>query len=592
MVPQQPQVKDGESGLGFAFGTATGTNILRTISAVIPSSEISCDNVLARVRVYLQKQYFKSDLFQIVVSTNQWASYECIGEPIFLEDDGRTVNEWVTVERCSRIPGLSSCGEAISVGILAGAGYRTGRNGYLQSLELDFVATATPLDVGFETDGQIVASLQPGEAHARVAVTVDAYPMVGDGAVEVSRVYCVLDRNGVTNTLEMVQESSSMRWFSEELLPPIDAGELLKVSVCTEYTSATLGTLGEKDVQGVSREQSSWIHAAGTQKGSVWMNEFTPDKVELCGTTNRMFRSGWSLGLSDEEGTSYRADLPGVFDFTTNMVNGVIGLETRDLAWKSADGNVAVVFPPTNYVVRLYNAAGIVEHEIAVTLPLTGSVGMTGCAMWPTEGYEYDWTGTATSGVFSWGALSSSSFGMMNDGQGLKIPVEATLVVKTGMQVSDESVPLSYATVVATTHGLGNDTDTTTPVEFSAQSEDGVAVIKVKGYSTTPEKITLTLSANAFGWYGNPMRFNVRDKQEVETSLLLVPTIAEDDFSGMLLKDFWRNDGRPNWNIVQEGGENVLRLNTMSSSKGTASLKCSNFLSTRGRNHVSISFDF
>lgn len=594
----QPYDIGGEKGYRFAFGSATGTNILCTSSAVIKSGDIHCDNVSAHLRVYLQSESVRSDLFQIVISTNNFEgnSYEPIGEPIMLEERGRTVDEWVTLERTTRIEGLSSSGKDVSVGILAGAGGYTSKSGYLQFLKLDFVAVATPRNVHVEVDGKEVSSLMPGECRADVVADIETYPASGEGAVELSKVSCVLDRNGERNKVDMMRDGESTRWRCAVPAPAIEAGESLRVSVCTEYTS-TIDTLGEK-MEGFAREQSPWVCVTGAKLGSVWVNEFTLDTVELCGTTNRVMRSGWSLVLSDKATgtTNCCADLSGTFDFTTNTINGVVGLETRMLAWRGTEGTPIDWSSMAEgvYVVRLRNPAGIVEHQAVVTYPLAGSVGMVGYAAWPVEdGLGYDWTGTATGVVFDWKPLPSPSFGMVNDGQGFKVPVWAKLVVKTEMPGNEANVPLSYATVNAVGRGLRNDADVDVPMTFSEQSLDGVATIVITNcFSATPDGIALDLETSAFGWQGMPTNLVVRTGSETNADFLLVPMVAEDDFSGVQLNGFWANTGSLVWRRVLQNGDGCLRLDTRATNSGEAILECSNTLSPRGHRYVALSFDF
>ena len=598
LLAPQPKEIGGEKGYRFAFGSATGTNILCTSSAVIPSGDIHCENVSAHLRVYLQSESVRSDLFQVVISTNNFEgnSYEPIGEPIMLEERGRTVDEWVTLERTTRIEGLSSSGKDVSIGILAGAGGYTSKSGYLQFLKLDFVAVATPRNVHVEVDGKEVSSLMPGECQADVVADIETYPASGEGAVELLKVSCVLDRNGERNKVDMTRDGESTRWRCAVPAPAIEAGESLRVSVCTEYTS-TIDTLGEK-MEGVAREQSPWVCVTGAKLGSVWVNEFSLDTVELCGTTNRVMRSGWSLVLSDKATgtTNYCADLSGTFDFTTNMINGVVGLETRMLAWRGTDGTPIDWSSMAEgvYVVRLRNPAGIVEHQAVVTYPLAGSVGMVGCATWPVEGgLGYDWTGTATGGVFDWKPLPSPSFGMVNDGQGFKVPVWAKLVVRTEMPGNEANVPLSYATVNVVGRGLGNDADVDVPMAFSEQSLDGVATIVITNcFSVTPDGIALDLETSAFGWQGIPTNLVVRTGSETNADFLLLPMVAEDDFSGVQLNGFWANTDSLVWRRVLQNGDGCLRLDTRATDSGRAVLQCSNTLSPRGHRYAALAFDF
>ena len=124
-----------ESGLGFNLLFEDGTKTLRTTSTVVDASNIVCDNVSASVRVYMQgKTDSGINSFQVVISTNNWATYETIGDPIEIEEAGRTVNEWVTVDRRKRVEGLAASGNDVSVGVLVTA-RNTLKFGYLKSIE-------------------------------------------------------------------------------------------------------------------------------------------------------------------------------------------------------------------------------------------------------------------------------------------------------------------------------------------------------------------------------------------------------------------------------------------------------------------------
>ena len=356
MMTVQPQQIGDKSALAFNFRTASGVNILGTTAAVISHEDVACDNVSVTIEAYIQKSHVRSDSFQVVISTNSWTSYETIGDPILLEEAGRTVEEWISISCNKIIPGLVDSGNDVFIGILAKAGGNTMRYGYVHSLKIGFAATATPKEVRFEVDGSKVTSLTPGEANAVVSAIVQAYPTEGYGAVSLRRVFCDIDRNGNTNTVELTFDQLSSRWKSEAITPEIEAGETLKAIVHTEYTSA-IDTLVDKNFDGVAIENSSEEEVRGNKLGSVWINEFTFDKIELCGTTNRVLLSSttneqfsdWSVEflktilLTNDDDSSayfsnvtYRAYLPGTFDFTTNMINGevdkgVVGLETRKL---------------------------------------------------------------------------------------------------------------------------------------------------------------------------------------------------------------------------------------------------------------------
>ena len=615
MLNPQPQTIDGEAGLGFAFGSADGTNILRKVDSVFKKGEIDSDYIFVNARILIQQEFFRSDLFQFVISTNNWETYEPIGEPIMLEEVGRTVNEWKSISRGARISGATQ--HDVYFGVLAGSGWMTMHSGYLQSVRISSVSIATPKSVVFQVDGE-ASALEPGTSNALVAATVEAYP---SDKVTVLNVFCQLERNDVVTDMPMTRVGSSNRWQTDFITPAIDAGESIRASICTEYVSE-IASLGEDtgrvagDGKRIVSELSSPTNVVCGKLGSVWINEFTLERVELCGTTNRVLLSSeksaqlkdWSLELSKEvivndDDLTYTtniifcAALPRTFNFTTNMVNGVVGLETRELVWTSNSVAVALgAIPEGEYVLRLLNAAGIEEQRESVPLPFpnsTASMGKTGTATWPRAGYGYDWSSTATNDVFKWSSLSETSFGTVNKDQGFKVPVSVTLVVNTETQSGDGVVPLSYASVVAKAYGVANDSDNVSPISYISQSVDGVVTTNITGYSSTPSTISIQLSAEAFGWYCAPTNIIVQDESVITNSLLLTPTVASDDFIGPELNSYWKNTGDDGlaWQLVQEPDENgVLQFDSTMSDRGVVVLDCSNYLSPCGSKYAAVSF--
>ena len=161
------------------------------------------------------------------------------------------------------------------------------------------------------------------------------------------------------------------------------------------------------------------------------------------------------------------------------------------------------------------------------------------------------------------------------------------------MQMGEMEAPLSYATVNAVGYGLNNDASMTGRITFSDQSKDGVATIRFTNCcSVASDEISLDLSASAFGWYGLPKKLLVRNNSVVTNEFLLTATIAADDFTGEALNEFWNCKGDLTWDIGHVDGDGFLRLYSSMTYAGTALLECSNFLAPRGRNLVSVSFDF
>ena len=139
---------------------------------------------------------------------------------------------------------------------------------------------------------------------------------------------------------------------------------------------------------------------------------------------------------------------------------------------------------------------------------------------------------------------------------------------------------------------MGNNADDKTARSFSAQSENGVATIVFADcYSATPSAIAVDIESSAFGWIGEPKHLVLQDKDENVLDFPLSPTVAIDDFTGTGLKPFWANSGAINWQVVQQSGNGILRLDTRSANSGYGILNCGNTLSPNGSKYVSISFD-
>jgi len=618
LTQSQPQTPSGssEAGLNVNFYSATKQNLLYCTSKI--DDPLICDTVVVKLRYYAQPEAELVDAFQVVVSTNaSFSSYVAVGDPFEIEELGRTNAEWVTRSRIVSLNGLSMRQPDLYVGILLIPAGRSHAYGQINSLDLSIAASATPTDVCLKCDGVPVGRLLPCD---NVYVSTFVTPDPNDGRLELEGVYGVVDRKGIVSTNRLVRIAETDEYVGPAISPAMDAGEKLIVTAFTKYKSdlATAGTVNGDDGYAYQVIDSGVSYVVG-KAGSVWINEFGFDRAELCGTTNRVMFSGWMLELSktvestnvveigNETGTSvcetnvtyetvtYHALLEGVFDFTKNMINGVVGLETRNLTWKDA-GDVSVsTIPDGEYVLQLRNARGIVEHEEIVELPLTRNIGMSGFAQWPDEGFEYDWAGTATSDIFSWGPLAEPSIGSVNAGQGFNAPASIDLTIFTKVGNDEVAPPISQATVSLTVANFANAVTQGTIVTFDEVSKNGLVAFEKNGWSPNTNDIHATISGSAFGWLSEEKGLVLTNGLPQTNSLAFSPSVAYDDFSKFA--GCWTNlDSKLKWEVasVSADGESksVLRLNTYSVTTGKGVLKCENYLSANGNKICSVGFDY
>lgn len=588
LMGQQPYTPQGsdESGLYISFYNQTIDNLLYCTNKV--ENPLVCDTVLAKIRFYAQPQAEKVDSFQIVASTNAWKSYFAVGRPLPIEEQGRKSAEWVTYSRSIHVEGLSEIRPDFCVGILMSPGGRTKKYGYIKSLNVDIAAAATPRDVCLKRNGVDVGEknqLVPGDAD-NVSMSVFVSPDPNDDRLTLEGVYGVVDRNGTVTTNKLIQVEGTDEYKNSILAETLDAGEVLNVSSFTKYATKDLPTAGVVNPDGYAYEDLDMpVQYVVSKVGSVWINELSAERVEICGTTNRALTSGWTLVVADGAGSEIcRAPLGDAFNFAPpNMINGVVGIDVRDLAWSGG----TLPTDDETYLVSLCNSRGIVEHTVRMVFANGTTMGQSGYAKWPDAEYAYDWAGTATDGTFSWKPLGESSFGRVNEGQGFNVPVTVALEVNTG---------ISYAAVVATVSNINNSVVLGTTTDFSATSIDGVASLLITGCTPFPTEIHAVLSGTAFGWSGERkgIILDAPFAEPESDSLVFTPTVASDDFSEFA--DYWRNEGTLNWVVksVSRGGRtgNVLRLDAYSVSSGTGFLKCQNYLSAHGRGVCAVAFDY
>ena len=578
--------QESTPGLRVNFYNATKENMLRCTRSI---TDIACDTVLAKVQVYVSPSDAKVDTFQIVVSTNDWASYERVGDLVYFEDSQRTSAGWETISRQLTIPGLAAQNCELKFGFLFIPAGKSKNYGYISSFEISIAASAQPNNICLKRDDVEVTEFLPGDTDVTVNATVSPSP--SDNRLELEGVYSVIDRLGVstTNKLERIGESNQYE-STVNFASPVDAGERIKVSAFSKYKVAEdLPTVSEP-VDGYVYEESNQtpLYKVG-KSGSVWINELSSQYLEVCGTTNRVVTGGWSLVVyEDSTNEVCRADLGSKFDFTTNMINKVVGLDVRQLNWVGGE----LPKDSKEYLVSLKNSSDIAEHEVYVSFNDDKVMGMKGYSKWNDElEYGYDWTGTSTSGIFSWSDDIDASPGGVNDGQGFNVPVTGVLSVNT---VDANGLNISNVTVVATVSDISNETQLGITTRFEEVSIDGYSIFTIDGVSPNPNKINVVLSGALFGLTAEEKNLVLTNGTSLTTKLAFYPSVGYEYFNNL---SKWRNENtKLNWDIyavTRDGrSENALRLNTYNITQGEGELVCNNALSSCGKKVAYVEFDY
>ena len=424
---------------------------------------------------------------------------------------------------------------------------------------------------------------------ARIAVSLNRQP--NDSRVTVDSVYGILNRNGVVSTNALNRVGETDRYVGDALSPTLDAGETIVVSAFSKYTS-TLPTAGD-EIGGFAFESSdALVSYTVSKRGSVWINEIGADTVEFFGTTNRVMTPGWYLTLSNETGIVRKAVFDEAFDFSQNLHNGIIGIVTKTLRWMNLGGSEETP-DAGSYIMELHNSSGVVEDSVSLTYPIVGSRGRIGIALWPEEGYSYDWSGTATSDVFKdWSDFVTPSFGAVNANQGFKIQTSVRIKVTTAR----EGGIVPYSKVVVDSIGFTNSKDLSETNTITKQSnESGLVEIELTGFATDVNNISTLVSAEAFGWKSEPVAKKFVAKSENDVVLELTPIAATDEFAK--LNDYWENAGDSKLQWAVPAKNQFLQLNTSSytpspSKVNAGILNCKNSLSSAGKVCSLIAFDF
>ena len=559
----------------------------------VPASELpTCDNVVARVTLSnrIPADIAKIDKFQVVVSTNStWSEIFKIGEPFEYYDPNST-DAWSTHNVIGNVKGLENAAE-FYYGIQAIAAGYSSTLVYLGAMSIDFLAGATCNSLSFATEPQI------GNDSVIVSAIINQAPA---DRISSLTVWAEIERSGNVYTNQMF-EAADGSWTNDVLkvasltspvisAHPLDAGDTLSVTVFTKYvTDMESGAIGEfDDAEGVYVEKSDVVLGYTVPKlGSVWINEFSVEYVELFGTTNRTYLGGWKLQLvdSDSQVVSEKS-FQNAFDFTTNMPNRMIGMEVHSLNWP-VDSLKGV------YTLRLINSAGIVEHEETnvVFSSASQSFGMAGIAAWTEDGYSYDWSGTPENGTFeSWGALVESSFGFVNRGEYFETEAKGWFKIKTVITDESEHVePFSYANVNYTIDLSGSPYASSLQTSSNGWSE----VESFTGTHTNDSAVHASFDVSAFGWYSESLdTIFLLNETNIYERIILTPTVATDGFDSGTLGSHWINAGTSDYSYREDSGNGFARANLRYNNPGSkyAELKCGNYLRTRGLDCAEISF--
>ena len=187
----------------------------------------------------------------------------------------------------------------------------------------------------------------------------------------------------------------------------------------------------------------------------------------------------------------------------------------------------------------------------------------------------------------------------VNNGQGFLVPVEANLYLST--LIEDTMNPLPYAAVMVSAASILNGGDGVT--NFVGQTDlNGIATIKISGYSDDANHVLVTNSISAFAWASDDVVTNVSLYGDIYLTNNVRPSVAHDGFAK--LNDYWQNESKIRnglnvtqyWGVVDvtldDGQESVLQLDTRSGTKGAASLTTKSYMDCRGKRSLDVSFDF
>ena len=219
-----PVTRAGKKVLAVNFYNAD-PNATRVVYQTEAIENVACDNISANIILYRDKNtsYPTIDKVGLVVSTNDFESCIEIDKLKDLQEYPCQSAGWVTNKYCAYIEGLSENKVKIGIKFLAtGASHQYG---YVGGLDVKFVASATPSEVQFVTDGESGGyvekkTLLPKDENVRIRAKVDALPA---GEITSTNVYASVTRNGVETpyVLSPVGETE----YVSAPLPVFDAGE-------------------------------------------------------------------------------------------------------------------------------------------------------------------------------------------------------------------------------------------------------------------------------------------------------------------------------------------------------------------------------
>ncbi len=619
----QPKKPDGsdEAGLCVEFGNARSENLFKYATKL--EGPFVSDTISASLCVYVTPKSGKVDAFQIVVSTNNWASDDLpVGKKIEIEEAGLKSSEWKTFKRKLKILGLAKTASDVYVGIRFIPASLSGDSGYISSLEVISAATAQPKDVKLMKSGEEIGEnnpFLPGDSEITLSAVVSPDPKE---SVTIKGVYGVVERNGNVVTNVLLKKEGETDYKVALNIPDLDgnskaldAGEKVNVWAYCKYELTD-------DSKGAGEVNPNWAMALNPdgmtntddesyyeksdamppyevgKSGSVWINELSAEMVEICGTTNRVMTGGWQLVVySNGTDKVCWANLDAAFDLTTNMINGVVGLDTRALTWEGEKG-----FPTggEDLTVSLVNSCGISEHTVPLTFSEENSWsdvvwGMTGYAPWNSDKeYGYDWSGTATNGVFTWVQITDLNFAesgeaAVNPSQGFKVSAKVNLMVKTIEATSEAAISLANVRVLVEL--IPGTTNECTAV---SDTEGYAALTNIVVETPIPNALNVELSGDSFGWSCGSTNFVLATSESTDVltnTLPYSPTVAVDDFTNL---DYWKKVDNSTWQAksgVDGRVGRVLYLDTYNADAGIQKLWCKNYVSAHKHQFCSVSFD-
>ncbi len=533
-----------------ASGSEAGSGSIRFDTSILDDAEkarvsprnaifhAGRENVIVKFKSYNQWSS-QDDWFQVVLSTNDWATSVNVGDPLprYVNTAGSWVNRAVT----NYIPGLRHA-DSVRLGLLgiAAMPFASGRPVVADDLQFRFFTDVVLGDVHQYADALALHQLDRvtyTDASVYTGLEVDLRPPSA-----ISNVTCDLHYwidGGSTNKVAMTKVPSTDVYVAQIASTPFEAGQVVSNFVHCTFDSD----------EGTNEFRTTEITSFTVESlGTVWINEVCPTNdadrqfLELAAPAARAV-TNWRVEVVNLS-TSAAPTVTNVTTVFSDDDNGygfwVMG--GSDVPGRDADLGFTL---PEAGGVRLFNSAGIEEHSFAYGV-LTNCPGYN-ATVTSTDGVSYGLAGYARSDESAWPqcytnftpvAFTNPTAGETNPGQGFLVPKSVRVSVQH-YDASGTNVGYAASRIEVKYHGGS------VWHEETANSNGFVAATNIlTGFHDTD---TVPVSIVSAAWGYAPSTTNL--VAQVGTGTVnaavnvLLPGPAFDDFDGDAFKPFWQVKG-------------------------------------------------